>query len=242
MLYCSNNGMNWIDFKSMLCDEIDADEFEDMDQFNGRDDRGSALKALPLVMGRHVDKHSEILQPLYDVLVDHHSSKCKDPRDRVFSLMGLIPADERCALGIVFPDYNISEDHVLIITLSHLMRFQAGARSCLEPITTESTELFLGLGVESVVERQRLIRRARNFDYLVFDSSTEILVVLGIHDEMEQLQGLALDDIEPDRTSLTERQARRMKKRFIDGLLFVLIVAAYCSYRLITLDRQWFSL
>jgi len=117
-------------------------------------------------MGRHVDKHPEILQPLCDLLIDNYKSKCKDPRDRVFALLGLISLDEREILSIYFPDYSIMEDYVLIITLAHLTQFPALSR--MERggvnITPDSEELFLGLGAELKPQRRMLLRRAKRLD------------------------------------------------------------------------------
>ncbi|KAH7129229.1 heterokaryon incompatibility protein-domain-containing protein [Dactylonectria macrodidyma] len=36
MLYCSNTGMNWLDFKTILCMEVGIDETRSMDQLNDR--------------------------------------------------------------------------------------------------------------------------------------------------------------------------------------------------------------
>lgn len=122
-------------------------------------------RALPLVMGRHVDKHPEYRQSLADLLVSHHRSKCKDPRDRIFSLMGLVTEIELVLLERFFPDYSMETDHVSIIALAHIMH--CGGSDWINNVTPESDEIFLGLGVVSRAERARLLLKdASIFDYL----------------------------------------------------------------------------
>lgn len=183
-LYCSDNQINWLEFQSILCREAGIDQFGDA---MGNDDTHGSIdlhRALPLVMGRHVDKHPEMQQPLYDLIVLHHRSECKEQRDRVFALLGLIPLDERGLLGRFFPNYTIVDDHVLIITLAHLIMM----RTCdgKPAITPDCEQLFLGLGVDSKAQRGRLLRRAEEFDYASDASPSDLLQILSFHDEMEQ--------------------------------------------------------
>lgn len=208
VLYCSGNVIQWDDFKTILCDEAGIDEF------SIEYGKNSTHGALPLVMARHIDKHPEILQPLHSLLIDHRSSKCKDPRDRVFALLGLIPLDERDLLGRFFPDYTITEDHVLIITLAHLMHFDSLSR--LKTITPDSEELFLGLEIDSKVQRRRLLRRAKDFPYLDLGTSSELLQILAFHDEIKEYQNSDLEkaweieETEPPRSGGTRRLRRFM--------------------------------
>ncbi|ORY03552.1 heterokaryon incompatibility protein-domain-containing protein [Clohesyomyces aquaticus] len=58
---------------------------------------------------------------LYYLLTQHYNSICKDPRDRVFALLGIVGSSEKNQLGKLFPDYTLSEDHVAVITLAHCM-------------------------------------------------------------------------------------------------------------------------
>lgn len=107
----------------------------------------------------------ECPQSLYDLLINHHLAECKDPRDKIFGLLGLLAPIERRVLERFFPDYNLSVDHVQIIALAHLLQ----AATPTPKITTESNELFLGLGVKSGAdERRRLLRLAgvKGFHYL----------------------------------------------------------------------------
>lgn len=141
-----------------------------------------------------MDKHPEILQPLCDLLIDHHKSECKDPRDRVFALLGIISTDEREILSTVFPDYSMTLDHVLVITLAHLTQFPAISRMMRrgEKITPDSDELFLGLGVETRSQRSRLLRRAEKLDYLSRMPSSQMIQLLTWHDQMEEYEARML--------------------------------------------------
>ena len=159
-LCCSNNRVDWSDFQDMLYHETGimpyGENYEDATRKAAR----APNAALPLVIGRHPDGHPQMQQPLHELLVRHHRSKCKDPRDRVFALLGLLPEDERAFLGRYFPDYFLSEEQVTIITLAHMMCFSPNE------ITVESEELVLGLGIKSKALRERLLRHLRDFDYL----------------------------------------------------------------------------
>lgn len=46
--------------------------------------------ALPFVIGRHIDGYPDLRQPLYDLLAAHAYAESKDPRDKVFALLGLV--------------------------------------------------------------------------------------------------------------------------------------------------------
>ncbi len=138
-----------------------------MDDINPGGSKAVTYSALPLVMGRALDRHPEVMQPLYDLLISHQRSRCKDTRDRVFSLLGLILEDERSLLRRFFPDYTLSDDHIAIITLAYLTQ----CSSILSPrgfprITAGSEELFLGLGVKSEARTRYLIDRTEQLDYL----------------------------------------------------------------------------
>jgi len=197
-LYCSNSKVDWLYFQEMLAREAGIQQFYDADGDVPQGDRTKALAALPLVMGRHIDKHPEVLQPLYNLLIDHHKSNCKDPRDRVFALLGLIPTDERQFINIYFPDYSMTEDHVAIITLAHLTQFPALSRMQRSGvnITPDSEELFLGLGVESKPKRRKLLRRAKELDYLAAISSQQMVNILAFYDPFEEDEGQDADELQ----------------------------------------------
>jgi hypothetical protein len=77
---------------------------------------------------------------------------------------------------------------VLIITLAHLTQFPALSRMQRSGvnITPDSEELFLGLGVESKPKRRRLLRRAKEVDYLPAMSSQQMLNFLAFYDQLEE--------------------------------------------------------
>ncbi|KAI0165111.1 HET-domain-containing protein [Hypoxylon sp. FL1284] len=52
-------------------------------------------------------------------------SEATDARDRVFALLGLVEPDERRLLGTVFPDYTMSHEKVMLITMAYLREFYA---------------------------------------------------------------------------------------------------------------------
>jgi len=72
-LHCSDNRINWLDFQEFLCREAGIEKFYDANGNVPKGDGTRALAALPLVMGRHMDKHPENLQPLCDLLIDNIS-------------------------------------------------------------------------------------------------------------------------------------------------------------------------
>jgi hypothetical protein len=101
----------------------------------------------------------------------------------VFALLGLVTLEEREALERFFPNYSVSEEHVRIIALSHVLQFPADTSH--EEITPDSDELFLGLGVTSRWERRALLRRARidRFDYLGYTNIDEASAALTLYDD-----------------------------------------------------------
>ncbi|KAK4155843.1 heterokaryon incompatibility protein-domain-containing protein [Chaetomidium leptoderma] len=180
MLYCGNAGMRWDDFRDILYNEAGVSGY--IPEFGAPGHATNSVvasyRALPLVRGRHVDKHPEYLQPFHDLIINHHRSECQDPRDRVFALLGLVTPRERDFLERFFPDYSMSEEHVRIIALAHVMQYPAS--TSFGEVTPDSDELFLGLGVTSRWERRSLLRRARleEFDYLGYENTDEALSAL----------------------------------------------------------------
>jgi hypothetical protein len=75
--------------------------------------------------------------------------------DRVFALLGLLPRDERTALEKFFPDYSLSHNEVVIMTLKHLMLFHPGG------VTLDSEEVFVALGVTSKPDMKSLYESAK---------------------------------------------------------------------------------
>jgi hypothetical protein len=177
-LHCSGNAIDWLHFHDILCRETGTELFSNVGDDFINNTAADSYGALPLVLGRHPDRHPEFLQPLYELLIRYQRSRCKDPRDRVFALLGLIQRDERAVLERFFPDYTLSEDHVVIITLAHLMQF------CRKKVTLDSEELFLGLGVPSKIQRRTLLTRA-DFDYLGAEGRSEFLHMMAWREEIE---------------------------------------------------------
>ncbi|KAM3064804.1 hypothetical protein ACMFMG_008715 [Clarireedia jacksonii] len=165
--------MDFWDFQDLFC------YVHDIDQFGGRTPNDTpyqislgASAAESLTISRNLDKFPELLRPLYTLLIEHCNSECKDPRDRVFSLLGPVTSEERGLLGRIFPDYTLSQDQVLVITLAHLTQFFSTSTP---KITPKSEDIFQGLRAISTTQRTSLLRRAVSFDYLGFDSRAEAL-------------------------------------------------------------------
>lgn len=118
--------------------------------------------AWPLVIGRHRGRHPKYQQSLYKLLISHSGSQCKDPRDRVFALLGLVAQNERRSLERFLPDYTMNEDNVVLIALCHV-RFSAD-RFTYEEVDVK--RLLFALGVDSERRQRRLVRRASEYDYL----------------------------------------------------------------------------
>lgn len=119
--------------------------------------------AAPLLWARHLDMFPEYGSSLQDLLIRHRNAMCQDPRDRVFALVGLLPRDEATMLKRFFPNYSFSEDQVVIIALAHVLHF--GSTKGLPTVTVRSDDLWKGLGVLSGRKRDRILSRAKDFDY-----------------------------------------------------------------------------
>ncbi|KAI1385841.1 HET-domain-containing protein [Hypoxylon trugodes] len=52
-------------------------------------------------------------------------SEATDPRDRVFALLGLVEGEEREVLGTIFPDYEMSHEKVMLVTMAYLKQIYA---------------------------------------------------------------------------------------------------------------------
>jgi len=158
-IYCGNSRQNWIDFKDLLGYKTGVGDYL-QSNFDYSTHSSGLWTAWPLVIGRHPDLHPETPQPLYQLLLNHCNSKCKDSRDRVFALLGLVTIEERRFLERFLPDYTMSEDDVVIIALSHVRQYN------LEYDGHDTGRLFSGLGVNCERRRKRLSKRAEAYDYL----------------------------------------------------------------------------
>lgn len=115
LIWCGNHATSWIDFQSTLCNHADIDQY-----YSGpRDWKSDHYSALPLIMGRHLDRHPEFREPLGTLLARHRRSECKDPRGRVFALIGIVEHEEAALLSRFLPDYSLSEREVVVIALAH---------------------------------------------------------------------------------------------------------------------------
>ncbi|USP77057.1 hypothetical protein yc1106_04331 [Curvularia clavata] len=101
-LYCGKSCMNWSDFKSILGTQTDVHDCFEEHVHYAHSSSGS-WTAWPLVTGRHPDKHPKMQQSLYRLLITYETSQCKNPRDRVFALLGLVTAEERVLLENSYP-------------------------------------------------------------------------------------------------------------------------------------------
>ncbi|KAH9994992.1 hypothetical protein F4779DRAFT_623253, partial [Xylariaceae sp. FL0662B] len=70
----------------------------------------------------HIKKEGHALGELMRKL-EH--SESTDPRDRVFALLGLVEKEERGLLAMIFPDYTMSHEKVMLITMAYLKQVYA---------------------------------------------------------------------------------------------------------------------
>jgi heterokaryon incompatibility protein (HET) len=217
-LYCSGNRIDWLTFQDILGRETNVD-FLSSDAYRTINSTATDLyAAVPLVMGRHIDRHPEILQPLHELLVNYRKSQCKEPRDRVFALLGLIPLEERNLLERFFPDYEMSEDAIAVITLGHVALFSH------EKITLDSDQLFSGIGVNSKAKRKKILKLLKRFDYLG-DTTYTLLEDIAFLDELETTQSEDMDD--NDEFDSNESSRPNSGKYCVVILLLVLSISGF---------------
>jgi len=86
--------------------------------------RHSALARLMLMVGgiTHSRKNGGALGELMRSLAH---SECADPRNRVFALLSLVEPEERALLGTIFPDYTMSHEKVMLVTMTYLKQIYA---------------------------------------------------------------------------------------------------------------------
>lgn len=157
-VWCSNQVIDDLHFKGVVGRETNLDLYGSEGYEKSFT---SKLKALRLLSGRHPDRHPELKQSLYELLLHHRDFDCRDPRDRVFSLLSLMHADDQARFYRIFPDYNLSHDEVVVITLSY----------CIEHCRMEFrrqpnyAHLFQALGVADGSKKKRLLAFANRFHY-----------------------------------------------------------------------------
>lgn len=101
-------------------------------------------------------------KPLCELLLTHMHCECKDPRDRVFALLGLLNSTERVWLERFFPDYSLAEDDVVTIALAHIRTYRPTCSSCDHH---KIPQLLQSLGVDDEDRTDDLICKALDFDY-----------------------------------------------------------------------------
>lgn len=230
-LFCSGNMIDWQAFQDILCHKADINPYTNVDDVDMSSAHVRSYSALPLVLGRHVDRHPQFFQPLYDLIVRHGRAKCKDSRDRVFALLGLIPSEDRAVLSQFFPNYTLSEDDVVIIALAHVRQINH------KEIVPENEELFLGLGIESMERRRKLLRRAADFDSFDGMAPSEFPWRDNLssgQDELERGENMNLIGSDLSGTSETSRPST-VKRAVISVLLLGAIV--WGTIRVI--NRYW---
>ncbi|KAH7309705.1 heterokaryon incompatibility protein-domain-containing protein [Stachybotrys elegans] len=194
----SNQRLDWEMFQEYLCRKADIPDYFNINAADQNQGKAAELPALSLVMGRHIDKHPTSLQPLYNLIIDHGRSECKDPRDRVFALLGLVTQEEKSLLSRMFPDYSLSHETVVTMAIAHLTQYGplvTSLRGDPAEITESSDDIFKGLGVEDKQLRRRLLRRAANIDYIGYEPGMSVLQDLAFEEDNPSLyQGS--DDIE----------------------------------------------
>ena len=157
-VYYGNTRMNWLEFKKILEREASLTWGHLLSNYgDGFDSR--LYRAVPLLTERHLYGHPEFHLPRYQLLINHSTSECKDPRDRVFALLGLVIPKERVLLERFFPDYDMSENDVAVIALAHVRQCNP------EYDGADDDTLFEGLGITNAKKRKMIERRVAIYNY-----------------------------------------------------------------------------
>ena len=102
---CGHERMPWLDFESAFCC-LCRYEVESGLDFSGSQ-RTQRILNIRLL-------HNRYSLSFVSLLAEGRALKCYDPRDKVFSALGMIKAEESCLLGAIKPDYTISYDELRI--------------------------------------------------------------------------------------------------------------------------------
>jgi hypothetical protein len=146
---------------------------EYLDQIFGRgSDQEAHAAALALISGRNCIQANAQSPSLCELLILFRGNECSDPRDRVFSMLGLVSAPQKAYLNRHFPDYSLSEEQVVVITLTYLLyRYHSGHMM----FDVDARMVFEGLGVAEK-DRARVLELAYVFYYsqtFLLPSATE---------------------------------------------------------------------
>lgn len=115
-------------------------------------------RLLAYTKARDVDSR-EIPQSLLEILVQFGACQSSDPRHNVFAVMSLLNREDKQVLGRYFPDYTLTHDAVVVISLSYLRDYGG------HKISHDWKEIFDTLGVSSSRQvRRRLIAASKVID------------------------------------------------------------------------------
>jgi hypothetical protein len=164
-VYCSNSRVDGVFFQDLLSRAAGVELLEVQDdELAAQPDLVRKWAALPMNVGRHVDRMPYLYQPLYDLLIRHVNAQSTDPRDKIFALLGLVPLEERSFLLRSFPNYNLTMEQVNTITIAHAQAFAIGQP--LEPI-------FRALRIPKGRDRRRLLQILGRMDYTGADDPAD---------------------------------------------------------------------
>lgn len=164
-VYCSDNAISWQRLRKLLQTNTRAAPPDLFHDYKGHLKAISSISktclAASILWARSTECWSDgsllkFKYRLHTLMILYRHAKCKDRRDRVFALLGLVRRGERQALERFFPDYSLEDDQVVVIALAHLMHF--GYR-------TDSGDLCEAFGLSTNEEMERLLARARRFPY-----------------------------------------------------------------------------
>jgi hypothetical protein len=182
--------------------------------------------ASSFVAGRHTDKYPDFVQSLHDLVETHAQAECRDPRDRIFALLGLISMDERSLLLRLLPDYTLTAEEVMIIAVAHITQYSHRDAAL-------SDKLFLGLGIKSNRQKAKLLTRAKDFDYVGCETRNDFLAQMAVAYENERIRSYAMgsSDLESTGADTAGRSAG-----FGLGHIMLTSILAVVAF---TLGRLW---
>lgn len=228
-LYCSANMIDWQSLRDMLERRTAIDALRSSSHQGFRETVETASKthtAASLILARHPDMYPELPSSLHELLIRHRSADCKDRRDRVFALLGLLSGEEHGVLSRFFPNYALTEDQVCTIALAHLIHFGGVT------VTASSGDIFQSLGVKERQARAGLLAHARYFDYLGDWTSVDVPQTMSSQFQNDFWEygtfGSAhgLGDVESADDLNDFTLERRSASRFVKFLVGVAVVAA----------------
>jgi hypothetical protein len=138
-LHVSDKSFDFDDLAGAVKDMLKSDDAEDLSRL------------LAYVEARDFD-NIDTQQALHELLLRFKECRCSDPRDNVFALLSLVNEDDKYHLGNCFPDYSLTHDAVVVMTLHYLQDHYEQIIAC------DSHALFESLGASSSqLMRRRLL-------------------------------------------------------------------------------------